>query len=258
MAEKTIPFNQLAKAAYNRGIKRAKVNKIKNDFHEDMVQPAIVSFRDGRYYIVDHQHQSQAIYELNNCDPNTPILCKVLTGLTYEQEADLYYRLNTGSTPLSFKEKLVGRIEAKNPEALEFRDTVESCGYVIDGNTTSSLGAVSTAWKMFRKDGGKRLSQVLSLTYACWPANKNGVDSRIIEGLSLFLQYHGDEYSAERFVKVFSELDPRDLIGKARSYFKQMDSKAFTGPYCMYTIIANCYNARLRNRLAIAAPGVGA
>lgn len=256
MAEKTIPFNQLAKAAYNRGIKRAKVNEIKNDFHEDMVQPAIVSFRDGRYYIVDHQHQSQAIYELNKCDPNTPILCKVLTGLTYEQEADLYYRLNTGSTPLSFKDKLVGRIEAKNPEALEFRNIVESCGYVVGGNTNGSLGAVSTTWKMFRKDGSKHLSQVLSLTYACWPANKNGVDSRIIDGISLFLQYHGDEYKTEQFVKRLSIEDPRDLIRKANSYYAQMDSRAFTKPYCMYTIIANCYNARLHNRLDIVPAGM--
>ncbi len=257
MAERTIPFNQLGKAGYNRGINRAHVNKIKRDFHEDMVQPAIVSYRDGQYWIVDHQHQSQAIYELNGCDPNTPIKCSVRTGLTYEQEADLYYRLNTGSRPLAFADKLVGLIEAKDPVALEFRDTVESCGYIVGSHTTKSLKAVSTAWKIFNEDDGKEsLVSILSLTHDCWPNNPNGVDSRLIDGIAVFLSHHKDEYQHSHFVKVMSQVDPREIVRKATTYYKQMDSRAFTKPYCTYTIIVNGYNAGLRNRLNPVAAGI--
>lgn len=256
MAEKLIPFNQLAKAAYNRPIKRAKVNKIKRDFHEDMVQPAIVSFRDGRYYIIDHQHQSQAIYELNDSDPNTLIRCDVRTGLTYEQEADLYYRLNTGSDALSAIDLIVGRIEAKEPIALEFRDVVESCGYVVGGHTKKSLRAVSRAFGLFKTPDGKEvLSEILSITSACWPDNPAGADSRIIDGLVLFLEHHRLEYQRTRFIKAMSSVDPRDIVKKATAFYRQMDSKAFTRSYCIYTTLINYYNAGLRNRLVAVAPG---
>lgn len=256
MAEKTLCFHQLGKAGYNRGINRAHVNKIKRDFHEDMVQPAIVSFRDSAYWIIDHQHQSQAIYELNGSDPNTPIKCKVLTGLTYEQEADLYYRLNTGSKPLNALDIIIGRIEAKEPVAVEFRDVVESYGYVIGGNTNNSLKAASTAFKLFERAGGKEmLSKVLDLTHQCWPSNPNGVNSKLIDGLVLFLNHHMDEYHKEHFVKVMSMIDPRSIVNKAVTFYKQMDSKAFTQPYCTYTELVNAYNTGLRsNRLVALTP----
>ena len=206
MPEKLIAYNQLCKAGYNRPINRTHVNNIKRNFCPDMVQPAIVSFRDGKYWIVDHQHQTQAIYERNGSDPNTRIRCDVRKGLTYEQEAELYYRLNTGSKPLGFNDKLAGLIESKDPKALEFRFTVESCGYVIGGNTGDSLNAIHTAWKIFNKpDGADTLTKVLTITKASWPSNNKGVHTHIIDGLVMFLERHGDEYKQDRIMLLVTE-----------------------------------------------------
>lgn len=254
---KNLKFNQLGKAGYNRGINRAHVNRIKRDFHEDMVQPAIVSYRDGKYWIVDHQHQTQAIYEMNNCDPNTMVYCDVRTGLTYEQEADLYYRLNTGSKILTFADKLKGLIEAKDPTALRFRDTVELCGYVTDGRSANAIRALSTAWKIFNKpDGEKELQRILEITYACWPENPMGAHTHMLNGLALLLRNHSDEFNQERFVKKLSMIDPREIVRKSKTFYKQMDSRAFTQPYCMYTTLINNYNAGLKNRIVPVQPEV--
>ena len=257
MPEKLIAYNQLCKAGYNRPINRTHVNNIKRNFCPDMVQPAIVSFRDGKYWIVDHQHQTQAIYERNGSDPNTRIRCDVRKGLTYEQEAELYYRLNTGSKPLGFNDKLAGLIESKDPKALEFRFTVESCGYVIGGNTGDSLNAIHTAWKIFNKpDGADTLTKVLTITKASWPSNNKGVHTHIIDGLVMFLERHGDEYKQDRMIKALEKEDPRTLVSKASTYYKQMDSKSFTKPYCMYSMMVNLYNKGLRNKINPVAPGM--
>ena len=257
MAERNIPFNQLAKAGYNRGIKRKQVNKIKSEYHEDMVQPAIVSFRDGKYFIVDGQHRSQAKYELNGNDPNTPILCDVRTGMTYEQEADLYYRLNTGSRKLSFADELTGLIESKDAHALKFQSVIESCGYVIGGNNVNSLRAISTAWKIFNRNGGdEKLTTILTLTHSCWPNSKNGAHSTMIDGISLFLDCHGASFQTETFVKNLSDADPKSLINDATAYYKNTTNKLFTKPFCMYTMIINQYNYGLRtNKLTQITPG---
>jgi len=253
MAEKTIPFNQLAKAGYNRGINRNHVNGIKRNFHEDMVQPAIVSFRDGKYYIIDHQHQSQAIYELNGSDPNTPIKCKVLTSLTYEQEADLYYRLNTGSKPLKFADKIVGLIESKDPNALEFRSTVESCGYIVGGNYTNSLRAIKAAWSIFSRDEGKEtLTEILSLANACWPNDRNSTTADIISGIDMFLRFHehDGEYKRATFLKNLQKQDPKTIADQGILYYKQMNSRSYSKQYCIYSQIVNYYNFGLkRHRL---------
>lgn len=250
MTEMYLHYNQLGKAGYNRAINRQHVNRIKRDFHEDMVQPAIVSFRDGRYWIVDHQHQTQAIFEMNGYDPLTNIRCDVREGLTYEQEADLYIRLNTGTKQPTFSDKLTGLIEAKDETALKFRDLVESCGYVVGGSACNSLKAVSAAWRICKKDGGDELlSRILTLTKKCWPDNQSGVDCRIIDGISLFLKLHGSEYQQDRFVKNLSPIDPKEIVRKASTFCKQMDSKSFTMPYCTYTVLLNSYNTGLRNKL---------
>lgn len=226
---KSIPFNQLCKAGYNRGINRAHVNNIKRNFNPNLKQPAIVSLRDEAYWIIDHQHQSQAEYELNGCNPNTPIECDVRTGLTYEQEAELYYELNTSQRPLQFTDKIIGKIEAKDVDALRFRDTVESCGYVIGGNTNNALRAVSFAWKIFSKaDGEEKLRRILTLTQDCWPTNKDGAQKPIIDGLLLFFQYHGDEFKRDHFIKVFSMSDPCEIVRQAKTFFHQMDRRSFS------------------------------
>lgn len=254
MAIRDIPFVQLKKAGYNRGISRAHVNKIKNNFHEDMVQPAIVSFRDGMYWIIDHQHQSQAIYELNDNDPNTLITCEVKTGLTYEQEADLYYRLNTGSKPLNSADKIIGLIGAKDPKALEFRNVIESCGYTIGGYSNNTLRAVGAAWKIFnRKDGEEALAEVLTITNESWPTRKNGAQANILYGINMLLKHHRDEYKRQRLIKALSQEDPQVIVKKGDTYWKQMDSKSHTKPYCVYSVIIQYYNDGLRsyNRLKV-------
>lgn len=256
MPDKNIAYHQLHKAGYNRPINRSHVNNIKRNFCAEMVQAAIVSFRDGKYWIIDHQHQTQAIYELNNSDPNTQIRCDVRFGMTYEQEAELYWKLNSCTKVVTPEEKLIGRIEAREPQALEFRDTVERCGYVIGRNANDSLRAISTALKIYSKDGGaERLTQILCITNACWPNNPGGVDSRILEGLNLFLRYHNDEFKREQLIKALAPIEPKTIVSKATHFYNQMDSRAFTKPYCVYTTLINYYNTKKRNKLVPATPG---
>lgn len=247
---KTIPFNQLCKAAYNRPVDRTHVNTIKRKFNPNLKNPVVASFRDEAYWIIDHQHQAQAEYELNGCDPNTPIECDVLFGLTYEQEAELYYDLNTSSRPLKFVDKIIGKIEAKDENALRFHNIVESCGYVLGGNANNSLRAVSFAWKIFNKaNGDEKLKRILTLTYDCWPNSKDGAQKPLIEGLLLFMQYHGDEFKRDHFIKVFSMADPCEIVRQAKTFFHQMDRRSFTQPYCTYAILVNTYNIGLQNKL---------
>lgn len=257
MNKQWIPYNQLAKGEYNRPIRRAWVNEIKRNYDDDLTSPAKVSYRDGKYWILDHQHLSQAQYERNGCDPNTMILCEVYEGLTYEEEAALYVKFNRAQKKPTFAEEFVGLIEAKDEERLRFRDTVEACGYTVGKRANSSLRAIKVTWNIFNKpNGDKELTRILELTKACWPDSISGADSRIIKGVELFIKNHGNEFDRKRFICALSAVNPNDLIKKAGTYYKQMDSKSFTQPYCMYSMLINSYNAGLRNKLTPRPPEV--
>ena len=56
------------------------------DWDERLLDPVIVSFRDGKFYVIDGQHRIAAMRKMNN-GSEVMAVCKVYSGLTYEQEA---------------------------------------------------------------------------------------------------------------------------------------------------------------------------
>ena len=255
MEIRDIPFNQLGKAGYNRPINRNRVNKIKRNWCDALENLVEVSFRDGRYWVVDHQHQAQAKYELNGCDPEMIFQCRVHTGLTYEQEAELFHKLNTSQVGLTFAELLVGLIEAKDPVALHFRSVIEECGYTIGDRGKNSVRAVRKLWQVFMlADGETKLTEILTLIHDCWPNYSEGTQAKIIDGILLFLKNHGDEYKRDHFVKALSTTDPKELVRREKAFYGQMNHRAYTHQYCMYAQLVADYNTGLKNRLVHVQP----
>ena len=78
---------------YQRGIQRKRVELIAKDFNEYTANEPKVSFRNGRYYVTDGQHTIEARI-LRNGGKDLPILCKIYTGLTMQQEALFFAEQN--------------------------------------------------------------------------------------------------------------------------------------------------------------------
>lgn len=257
--KKTIPFNQLAKAGYNRVIRRAWVNKIKREFNEALVRPVIVSFRDGKYWVIDGQHTSQALYELNGYDPNTPIECDVRTGLTYEDEAMLFVKYNSSSHKTGQIDTVNGLIQAKDQNAIEFLAIVTANGYSLnnDGNS-HGLSSVSKAWSIYNKKEGKAtLNSILRIASACWPDDNNATQERILEGLEEFLRRHNDEYSFDHLVKMLRKSKAKELMDSAQPYYDRTP-KRYKWPYCVYTEIIPRYNYGLPKKSQLPLMPLGA
>lgn len=246
-AKRMIQFNQLAKAGYNRVIRRTWVNKIKREFNESLVRPVIVSFRDGKYWVIDGQHTSQALYELNGYDPNTLIECDVRTGLTYEDEARLFVKYNNSSHSIGKVDEVKGLIESQDPDAVAFLNIVTKHGYNL-GDDNSSLAAISNAWSIFNNsDGMTTLDSILKITRACWPDDTKATQAKIIEGLEEFLRRHGDEYSFDHFVKMLRKSKTQEIIDSAKPYYDRTP-KRYKWPYCVYTEIVTRYNYGLSKK----------
>lgn len=256
--KKMIPFNQLAKAGYNRAIRRAWVNKIKRYFNESLIRPVIVSFRDGKYWVIDGQHTSQALYELNNYDPNTLIECHVLTDLTYEDEARLFVEYNNSSHSIGKTDEVKGLIESQDDNAIVFLKTVTVNGYNLDGDN-NSLSAIGSAWTIFNKNGGAAtLDSILKITSSCWPDDsKTATQGKIIDGIAEFLRRHDYEYSFDHFVKMLRKSTAQELVDSAKPYYDRTP-KRYKWPYCVYTEIIPRYNYGLPKKSQLQIMPLGA
>ena len=91
---RSLPTSRLTSGlAYQRPVNERVVNLLIRDWDEQLLEPLIVSFRDGRFHLVDGQHRVIALRRKNG-GSDVMVLCRVYSGLTYEQEAELCFKLD--------------------------------------------------------------------------------------------------------------------------------------------------------------------
>ena len=88
---------------YQRPVNPKEVDRLIREWDERLLDPITVSFRDGKFYVVDGQHRISAMRRMNGGN-GVMVNCKVYSGLTYEQEAALCYRLDKAKKRLSLSQ----------------------------------------------------------------------------------------------------------------------------------------------------------
>jgi uncharacterized protein DUF6551 len=166
-----------------------KVEKMKREFNSKALGTITLSDRGHGYYIaLDGMHRTQVVRELT--DGLGEIRARVLTGLTREEEAEIFLLLNDGSQPDKFEKYRVA-VVAKHPEVSAIDALVHSFGYTI-GNTSAqgtinAIGAVQRLYRLGdqRFDGpGEILKQTLMTIQAAWGDNATGLSAVSLEGVA--------------------------------------------------------------------------
>lgn len=78
---------------YQRPVNSKEVERLIREWDDRLLDPIVVSFREGKYNVVDGQHRIAAM-RLMNGGSGVMVNCKIYSGLTYEQEADFCYKLD--------------------------------------------------------------------------------------------------------------------------------------------------------------------
>ena len=141
---------------YQRGVERKRVELIARDFNEYIVNEPKVSFRNGRYYVMDGQHTIEGCILLNGGE-DRPILCKVYTGLTMEQEALLFAEQNGHAAPLSAGIKLRAKVVGGDAPSKAFVAATNRAGLSLNYDSMQlsdyRIGCVGTALKLYDQLG---------------------------------------------------------------------------------------------------------
>lgn len=192
---KTLNLKSVSYDDYQRPVNNSRVRQIVNNFNKASIQKPLVSFRDGKYYVIDGQHRIKALmllgYEEWTCD--------VITGLSKKEEAIIWDNFNGNSKPATTIERAYAQLLAGDKRALFIDQIVNETGFEIDYKSTGRAGTI-IAYKALqnveKKYGKQMLQKVLRTIRDTLGTSREALSGIVIEGLA---DFYNEKANSEKF-----------------------------------------------------------
>lgn len=228
-------------AEYQRKLNIPNVEKMSAEFTELIANPPKVSYRDGHYYVFDGQHTIVTRRAMNG-GADLPIICKVYTGLTEEEEAILFSKQTGVSTPLTAGAELRAALVGKDAESIAFLNATESTGLQLGLDNYRApwkIICIRTAFKEYKTYGADLYKEALTMLARGWEGDPDSLRSGILRGMVRFVALYQGEYDPERLVKRLHTVHPMTLV---------RDEKSLSGTvsYKYMMLILRTYNGSSR------------
>lgn len=208
-----------SKQDYQRGIKMKYVQKAIENFNPNDVDPVHVSYRDGKYYVIDGQHTILILEGVNGNKP-VDINCVVHKGMTYTDEANYYIRQYEKKHRHTYNEMTIASYEAGERIPCELAVKVKSVGgrlpYDKSAKTGMKIGAVKKVTNLYRKDSDHTILAIKCLVDA-YKSRENSIPADIIAGTMEFLKLYDGQILVSRLVEALSKFTPQVLTNTAKN-----------------------------------------
>ena len=219
---RTLSTSQLTSGLpYQRPVKQEKVDRIIREWNPRKITPIIVSFRDGSFNIVDGQHHAEAARQrAGGRDVDVP--CIIHTGMTYQEEAQMYADLDTDKTPLTPRQHTKALVEAgSDPKIMDIQRLVEEGGFTwaldIQTGVPYEIAPIRTLINAYQLLGSAGFSRMLALLAGAWQGTPHSLRSAMISGMALFLKTYEPELDDQSFIDCMSAVSPDEIIRRGRS-----------------------------------------
>lgn len=246
---KRINISEIKLAPYQRELKLAKVKQIVKTFIPDIADYPLISFRRGNFYCVDGQHIIRALQEMGYKD----VICRVLTGLTYEEECLRFVILNTGRTKLNANQIFHGKVEEKDPNAIALVNMFEKYGFSYNkngsGRRENTIGTVSSFMHIQHTYGMGMVEHILGIIRTTWFGDADSLLAAMINGLKTFL-YENKDCDNGILIKGLERFTPSDILEDAEDYKKRKRTRhARAGHTCSHVakVIEQIYEDELNH-----------
>lgn len=172
-----------------RPLDDVRVNKIARNFRFEAFGVPVASRRsDGQEVVLDGQHRIAAARQAGFA--NTGVRVLVYTGLSREQEAELFGLLNDTKHPTALDLFLVALIGRK-PEETEINAIIEGAGFKVVRSGDKAFKAVAAARNIYNL-GPDTLRRTLHILAGAWGNTALAVDARLVQGVGrVAFRYNG-------------------------------------------------------------------
>lgn len=187
---------------YQRPTNPTQVENIVKRFDEAKLGVLTVSDRDGKYHIIDGAHRACALRAFGF----THALCVVLTGLTYEQEADLFRNQNQDKRPLTPADLFKAGLASGDEQCLKINRIVATNGFVLgmSGRSFFKIAAINTLYMIVVDYGYTVLDDTLCLIATTWSGIERASQRECLLGVAEFVHHYGMADFSERLRDKFS------------------------------------------------------
>ena len=223
--ERSLPTEKLYSGqAYQRPVDEKVVDKLVKNWDDRLLDPLIVSFRDGNFFVVDGQHRVAAMKRMNGSG-NILVPCKVYSGLSYEQEAELYYKLDLAKAHLTMAQSTKALLESgANQDYTEIRRLIEAAGFQwrLDkkaGAARNEILATRAIFSSYKSLGSDAFSRMLVLLKATWDGDPDSLSAMMLSGMTLFVKTYEEKLDDDSFIQRMSVVEPLEIIRRAKTDF---------------------------------------
>ena len=231
--------------AYQRPVNQREVDELANDWQPDLFEPPIVSYRDGKFFLVDGQRRIAALRQRNRGGDVT-VLCRVFENLTYEEEADLLVRIDRAKKNMTLSESTNARRESrKDPTTEIIFQILRRAGFTwtLQRRETGNykINATSAVFHAYNLLGKTDFARMMDLLRGTWEGSPASVTATMLAGMSLFVKTYDLELDDQNFVRRLSAVSAVKVLALA----KEEDSKGSRNLRCA-RVLWQLYNKGCR------------
>lgn len=228
---------------YNRKIDVSRAKRYAIEFDENAMSEVVVSKRDGYYYIVDGQH-TVFIAHLRGIDK---IHCRVIHGLTVEEEAALFLKINKNRKPLAAYDKFKAAKIANDDATVRIVSVANMFGFdVVAAKGRNKIAAIGTVESLTRKHGIDVFANACEVLRAAWDGSEESLRREIVSGLMLLIATYPVEMNLSKLSEKLSRVSPNRILSEADG-----DPRKANKGTKVQAIMLKIYNSRTsKNRLA--------
>lgn len=209
-----VPLNRMfVSDQAQRELKQYRVDHLVAHFDHEQIGTLVVNERAGKFYVIDGQHRAAALREI--FDDTHQVQCWAYVGLTEEEEADKFLKLNDTLTVGAMDKYLVG-VEAGRAIESDIDRIVRSCGYVVSQQKDEgTIGAVGTLRRVYERSGAYVLGRTIRMIDGAY--GTAGMESKVIDGIGLVCARYNGELADELAVLKLRNMrgGVKGLLGKA-------------------------------------------
>lgn len=197
---------------YNRKIQPGRSKRYALEFDENAMSEIVVSERDGILHIVDGQH-TVLMAKMIGLEY---VACKIIHGLTLQEEAKLFRTINKNRKPQTAPEDFKAAIVADDPTTLGIINIARLFGLeVTDSSGSNKISAVATLKRIVKNGSLDMLSLVLEIVTSAWGGDEESLKGVIINGVFDFLTSHKTAVKKDRLIRKLKEVTPVKLNAEA-------------------------------------------
>lgn len=204
---------------YQRSLDTRRVNRIVEEFDPNLVNPIKVSYREGKYWVIDGHHTMAALIAKNN-GKDLLVDCRVFYGMTWLDEVNLFLEQNGKySRTVNINDKLRAMNNAGDPSISKMVKLTEKAGFVISFNGhkgNNRIVALSTLCKAFSNLTEDEYGEYLALLKKTWGGVQDSLSREILQGTFVFYKTYKGKFSTKNFVNRLQKVAPYAIIRDGR------------------------------------------